>query len=422
MLPLFVLDPVLLQRAGANRLAYLREALDDLEAALTQCGVPLWVGAGRPADVVQHLAATMPITALHIAEDYSRYAKQRYRSLRRCAATAGFQLHAWPGIAAVPPQQIRATGGGAFQVFTPYSRRWEVTRQRPPTPPPARLAGPLRRPEYTLDSGWRHAVPVLADTSPQRLHGGERAAQGRLLRWLGSTLEAYGANRDLLAGDHGSRLSADLHFGCVSPSRLIEQARELPGADAWLRQLCWRDFYLQALDSFPTLAAEPFRRPTSTAAARASHAWQSLDRDAALRLAAWCDGRTGLPIVDAGMRQLRQEGFLPGRARMLVAAFLTRTLGIDWRHGLRHFDRWLTDGDLALNAGNWQWAAGTGHDRRPNRRFAYLRQAQRFDPQGVYVRHYLPELAVLPAGTAHTPWRVGGVPDYPAPLLDIDAE
>jgi deoxyribodipyrimidine photo-lyase len=178
------------------------------------------------------------------------------------------------------------------------------------------------------------------------------------------------------------------------------------GPDAFVRQLCWRDFYHQLLAGYPELGRKSYRP-------RATDQWRD-DPDA---LAAWQAGQTGVPVVDAGMRQLAAEGFMHNRARLITAAFLTKSLGLDWREGIRWYADLLVDADVANNAGNWQWVAGTGTDTRPNRQFNPLRQADRFDPAGEYVRRWVPELDRIPGRAVHRPWlRPGGHCGYPAPL------
>jgi deoxyribodipyrimidine photo-lyase len=209
----------------------------------------------------------------------------------------------------------------------------------------------------------------------------------------------YGGRRDDLAADGTSRLSAYLRFGCVSPLELARGALAAPGGAEFCRQLAWRDFFHQVTAAFPGMAVDDYRP-----GAAGPRAWAQ-DPDA---LGAWRAGHTGVPIVDAGMRQLAAEGFMHNRARMITASFLTRTLGIDWRHGYRHFAGLLADGDVANNAGNWQWVAGTGNSTRPGRVLSPLRQAARFDRDGDYVRRYVPELAGLAAPLIHAPWRLPG--------------
>ena len=415
VLPLFVLCPRMLARAGPNRRAYLRAALLDLDAALQARGAHLWVAVGDPARETARIAAAMQVGAIHVSADYSRLARRREAALAEAARALGARFEAFPGVAAVAPGAVRPTSAPAFQVFTPYLNRWLGEALRPPLPSPTRLQAVAGVPAACLADALVAAGLDGSGASPDLPAGGETAARARMSAWLRRGVNDYEALRDALAIDGTSRLSADLHFGCVSPAQLRWGARDRPAATAWVRQLCWRDFYLQALASFPDLATRPFQ-PRARAADVPSR-WRAQRDDPQYR--AWCEGRTGVPVVDAAMHQLRAEGFIHNRARMLVAAFLTRRLGIDWRLGLAHFEHWLVDGDLAVNAGNWQWAAGTGHDRRPNRTFNFQRQALRFDPEGDYVRRYLPALRHV-AGPAvhHLPESNGGTDVQGALHLD----
>jgi deoxyribodipyrimidine photolyase len=219
-------------------------------------------------------------------------------------------------------------------------------------------------------------------------------------------------------GDQTSRLSAYLRFGCVSPLVLAREALHRPEGAQFCRQLAWRDFFHQVTAAFPDIAAVDYR-PGAAGPRQWSPGAGDLDA-----LDAWRAGRTGIPIVDAGLRQLAAEGFMHNRARMITASFLTRTLGIDWRHGYRHFRDLLADGDVASNAGNWQWVAGTGNNPRPGRVLSPLRQAARFDRDGDYVRRYVPELASLAAPGIHAPWRLPEARRrqlrYPPPLIDVN--
>jgi deoxyribodipyrimidine photo-lyase len=235
---------------------------------------------------------------------------------------------------------------------------------------------------------------------------GETAARKRLSSWL-SHLEVYSEMHDDLAADRTSRLSPYLHFGCLSARELAARVDGRPGAEPFLRQLCWRDFYHQVLGAFPDLRRRPYRPG-------APDDW----RDEPDALDAWRAGHTGVPIVDAGMRQLQGEGWMHNRARLITASYLTKHLGADWRAGGDHFFDLLLDADVANNYGNWQWVAGTGNDTKPYRRFNPLRQAERFDPTGEYVRRYVPELADIPDKSVHAPWNLPASSrrGYPAPL------
>ncbi|MFD0818234.1 FAD-binding domain-containing protein, partial [Micromonospora zhanjiangensis] len=223
----------------------------------------------------------------------------------------------------------------------------------------------------------------------------------------------YGDRHDDLAGDGTSHLSPYLRFGCLSPLAVARAVGDRDGP--FVRQVCWRDFYYQVALARPGLATEALR-------ARAADDWRT-DDDA---FTAWADGRTGVPVVDAGMRQLHAEGWMHNRARLIAGAFLTKYLRLDWRSGLRVFDRWLVDGDVPNNSGNWQWVAGAGFDTRPHRGFNPIRQAERYDPDGDYVRRYVPELAAVAGKAVHQPWRLPPALrrtlDYPPPLEPAGAE
>lgn len=237
--------------------------------------------------------------------------------------------------------------------------------------------------------------------------GGETTARKVLRDWLSHAAAEYATAGDDLAADATSRLSPYLHFGCLSPTEVVHRAGDSSeGGAAFVRQLAWRDFHHQVLAARPDAAWADYRDRGIR--------WRT-DPDG---VAAWCEGRTGLPIVDAGMRQLREQGWMHNRARLITASFLTKSLRVDWRTGARHFSYWLVDADLANNQLNWQWVAGTGNDTRPNRVLNPLRQADRYDPDGDYVRRWVPELAGIDGRGIHRPWRAGGA-DYPAPILEF---
>jgi deoxyribodipyrimidine photo-lyase len=229
----------------------------------------------------------------------------------------------------------------------------------------------------------------------------------QLRTWAAAHLDEYEDRHDDLAGDATSRMAAHLHFGCLSPLEVATRLRDRPGGAAFVRQLCWRDFYHQVLAGRPETARQDYRSRGDR--------WRDDPED----LAAWKAGRTGFPLVDAGMRQLVAEGFMHNRARMVVASFLTKDLYLDWRDGAAHFMSLLADGDVANNQLNWQWTAGTGTDSNPNRIFNPTVQSTRFDPTGDYIRRYVPELADVPAPQIHEPdeatrARVG----YPPAIVD----
>ncbi|WP_150240763.1 cryptochrome/photolyase family protein [Nocardiopsis quinghaiensis] len=399
-LPVFVLDPAVAERSARNRAVLLADALADLRAALRERGGDLVLRRGDTAEEVAALAGAAGAGTVHVTDGVSSLAARRVRRLRE----AGLDVRAFPGLTVVPPGEAVPAGGDHYKVFTPYWRAWEAHAWREPAPVPDRVHLPEGLAPGNPPRGDEGGLGGLAEELPR---GGERAARARLDSWLRRGLADYPGRHDDLPGAATSRLSADLRLGCLSPLEVALSARDRPGGDAFVRQLAWRDFHHQATSAFPGMNVRDYRPR--------DRRWRD-DPDA---LGAWMEGRTGVPIVDAGMRQLLREGFMHNRARMITAAFLTRTLRVHWRQGADHFHAHLTDGDVANNYGNWQWVAGTGNDTRPNRSFNPLRQARRFDPDGVYVRRHLPELADLPGGRAHTPWREGRPPrGYPPPIGD----
>jgi deoxyribodipyrimidine photo-lyase len=293
-------------------------------------------------------------------------------------------------------------------MFTPYLRAWGERPRRSLLPVPPRVVVPP-----DLEPGPR---PEPASVSPDALdgpRGGERAGRRRLHAFLGRELSGYADGRDDLAAEATSRLSPYLRFGCLSATEVAARAAPVPGSGAFIRQLAWRDFFLQLLADDPTLAWRSLRDPVGVAPPPVAPQ---------RALEAWREGRTGLPLVDAGMRQLRREGWMHNRARLVTASFLTRRLGIPWQEGARHFARLLTDADPANNAGNWQWAAGTGTDPRRTRTLNPVRQARRFDPAGDYVRRYVPELAGAATALVFAPWKDRALlrrAGYPMPIVDV---
>lgn len=416
----FVLDDAILGRpyAAPNRLSVLLAALGDVRAALRDLGNDLVIARGRPADVVRDLAARYAVGAIHCSADVSAFARRRERDLAAVATDVGATFTAHPGVMLVAPDVVRATGGGHFKVFTPYWRRWSQVTPRPVLGVPDLPPMPA-----DLDPGRMPSLADLTDGSPARLlaPGGEVAARERLAWWMDGPIDDYADGRNRMAEDATSRLSTPLHLGCLSVTEVaagLDPRR--PGHEAFLQELCWRDFNHQLLDARPDLAVNDVRTKDDR--------W----RDAPDEFAAWCEGRTGYPVVDAGMRQLVAEGWMHNRARMVTASFLTKHLYIDWRAGAHHFLHHLADGDLANNFAQWQWTAGTGTDSRPNRMFNPVIQGERYDPDGAYVRSWVPELADIAGKAVHQPratggatsspglfeGSVGGVAAYPPPMVD----
>lgn len=414
IVPLFVRDDRVDAAgfAAPNRLAFLADCLTALDEALRERGGRLVVRSG---DVVEQVGAVVAETgagSVHMAAGASGFAQAREQRLRAALAERGCALHVHDCVVtAVAPGAVTPAGNDHFAVFTPYFKRWSQQGVRHAVAAPRTVRVP---------SGLAsERVPSRADVrevSPGVPPGGEATARARLAAWLRSGIAGYADGHDDLAGDLTSRLSPHLHFGTLSPVELVHRAakKEGPGRDAFVRQLCWRDFHHQVLAARPGAASADYRDRHDR--------WRD-EHEAADDIEAWRRGRTGFPVVDAAMRQLAHEGWMHNRGRLITASFLTKTLYVDWRVGARHFLRHLVDGDIAANQLNWQWTAGTGNDTRPNRVLNPVLQGRRHDPDGTYVRRWVPELAELDGAAVHEPWRLTGLDrarfDYPEPVVDL---
>ncbi|WP_067568304.1 cryptochrome/photolyase family protein [Nocardia acidivorans] len=408
VVPLFVFDDRILGRTelGGNRIRFLLAALGELDTELRAMGGRLVLRRGEVAEEVARVARQVGADRVHIAADVSGYSAVRLRRLREQLGHNGIEVTEHAGsVSVVDPAELRpATGRDHFSIFTPYFRRWVETPLRAAAPRPSVLTVP----EVDGIDMPDRAELCAEEGSPQLEVGGETTGRKILRAWLSGPVAEYEARNDDLGADATSHLGAYLHFGCLSPTELVRRTDlSTPGGHAFARQLAWRDFNNQLLAARPEVAVRDYRpRPAP---------WRTDPR----AVKAWRTGRTGYPIIDAAMRQLVAEGWMPGRARLVAAGFLSKSLGIDWRIGAAHFMHWLADGDVANNQLNWQWAAGTGTDTRPNRMLNPLRQAERYDPEGSYVHRWLPELAELPGPAAHKPWRSPLLaPDYPPPIIE----
>jgi deoxyribodipyrimidine photo-lyase len=411
IVPAFVLDSQLLRGscAAPNRLAFLLDCLGELDRSLGERGTRLLVRHGDVVEETMKLVHRWRLTAIYMSADVTPYAQRRHARLAAACQRARIELRTFPGITVIPAGELTPTGGDHYRVFTPYWRVWSALALAPILQAPRRIAGPAgpRRRAVALP---KLASLTSASPSPQLQAGGESAARAQLQRWLRGPIDGYEHGHDDLAAEATSRLSAHLHFGCLSPRTVLARSRgHATAGQDFARQLCWRDFHHQVLAARPDLPHADYRPRGDR--------WRRDERSSE----AWRRGLTGYPIVDAGMRQLAHEGFMHNRARLIVASFLTKLLYVDWRTGAAHFARLLIDADVANNVGNWQWVAGTGNDTRPNRVLNPMRQAQRFDPHGHYVRRYVPELAHISGRAVHQPWLLGRARTqihYPEPLVD----
>ena len=345
---------------------------------------------------------------MHICEDFGPRGRRRDLDVEARLARHGISLVRTGSPYAVPPGQVLNKAGASYQVFTPFSRAWRDRGWLPPSLAPHAIT--WVRP---LDSHALHAADAAPVPAGLRLPAaGEGAAHSRWHDFLERGLDHYATARDRPDLHGTSRMSVHLKWGEIHPRTMLADLARHPGAGAstYGTELAWREFYADVLWHRPQSARE-YLKP--------EFARMEYD-EAGSRFTAWCDGRTGYPIVDAGMRQLRSEGWMHNRVRMIVASFLVKDLHVEWRHGARHFMRWLVDGDLASNQHGWQWVAGCGTDASPYFRiFNPVAQGKRFDPDGDYVRRYVPELRNVDADRIHEPWTLdGGIPDgYPAPIV-----
>lgn len=396
VVPLFVLDEGIQRSAfnRPNRARFLSESLADLDTGLRQLGGALVVRRGDVVAETAKVADEVDAVSVHMAADYSGYASHREARLERALGRRPLRLH--DSHVVVAPGALLPSGGiDHFSVFSAYHRKWAQEPLRPVIAKPRRVALP-----DGLDPGQ---VPESPDVcagagSADVVPGGEYEGRRRAADWYADGVVSYAENgggvagHDDLAVDGTSRLSSYLHFGCISANELVARAdRRKRGVQPFLRQLAWRDFNHQLLAARPDVA---------TADYRTRHDRWRTDEDA---LEHWRQGRTGYPLVDAGMRQLATEGWMHNRARLVTASFLTKHLYLDWRVGARHFFDLLVDGDIANNCLNWQWVAGTGTDTRPNRVLNPTLQQKKYDAGRRYVRRWVPEL---------------DTPDYPEPIVD----
>ncbi|GAB4428880.1 MAG: deoxyribodipyrimidine photo-lyase [Anaerolineae bacterium] len=425
VIPLFILDPGLLNSdyLSQNRFAFLLAGLAELHDSLERRGSRLIVRRGDPLTVLQAIIRETGAEAIFAEADYSPYARTRDARIAE-----HLPLTLTPGLTVFPPEAVSKADGSPYTVYTPFSRAWKSLPRPAPAdllPPPAHLHTPA-----ALQGEDIPAAPALSPHVP--FPPGEAEAQRRLYQFVSaqnSPVFSYQPLRDRMDLNGTSRLSPYLRFGMISARQCAVTATEAlqraatPEAEksavTWLNELIWREFYVAILAHFPRVRRHNFQPKFD------AFPWQN---DAG-HFQAWCEGRTGYPVVDAAMRQLTTTGWMHNRARMIVASFLVKHLLIDWRRGEKFFMQHLLDGDPAANNGGWQWTAGTGTDAAPYFRiFNPMLQSAKFDPNGDYIRHWLPQLANVPAEYIHAPWemplaaqrRAGCVigQNYPAPIVD----
>ena len=394
VLPLFIADDRILRGRwpSANRRWFLSGALGSLQDDLGARGSGLHLVRGDPVEAVPRIAAAVGAVAVVASRDYGPYGRRRDDAIAARLEDVGISWEAGRGLLVHEPEDVRREGGGAFAVFSPFHRRWQQLPVRAVLPAPSSIPTVTPPAHLDFESDPRALIEDTRPTADVRLlkDPTERAARARLDAWATSrALRDYANGRDRLDQDGTSRLSQDLRWGLLSPVEVVDRiAGEGTGPARYRSEIAWRDFYAHLLWHEPRVARRAFREDLEEVA------WS---RDDAAILA-WKEGRTGYPVVDAAMRQLTASGWMHNRARMIVASFLTKHLGVDFRVGEQHFMEHLVDGDPASNNGGWQWAASTGTDPQPYFRvFNPTLQGRRHDPSGEYVRRWVPELAGLAA-------------------------
>ena len=435
VIPLFVFDEPLLQSHvfGSACVNFMLGCLEDLAASLASRGITLQWRRGEPVEEVVRAAREWRVDVVYWNRDCEPGAINRDRAVQQQLAQIGVIVRTFKDHVVFEAEEVRSATGEPMQRYSAYRARWWTKWQavQPTVLPVPRLLRAEKAASLPIPSPLPSASDLGYEPVTLWIEPGERNAQKRLRRFVEGPIHTYITGRNLPAVDGSSILSPHLRFGTLSARAAVHaalaslaQGRRVSRPDVfiWIDELVWREFFQQVLAAFPRVVDEPFRQVPAPAPRTPGS-----ERDRLYQ--AWCEGKTGFPIVDAGMRQLNQTGWMHNRVRMIVASFLIKDLRIDWQSGERYFMQRLTDADVAANNGNWQWCASTGTDAMQGYRiFNPLLQSKKFDPKGEYIRKYVPELAAVPTDRIHAPHlmtreeqalagcRIGI--DYPSPIVD----
>jgi len=425
-LPVFVFDPGVLEHGAPPRVAFLLDALSDLRATYREHGSDLVLAHGDPAEEIPRLVEEYDADGVTWNVDYSGLARERDRRVEDALADAGSEYERFHDAVCHEPGSITTNDGDPYSVFSYFGKKWLDRDKESPYPEPGgeSLAG------VSDDGEFGKEPPALSKLGFDEPEGeippaGTDAARERLESFCLDPIYRYDDRRDYPAGGATSRLSQDLKYGTIGIREVYEETTkamddaegdaERDAVETYQEELAWREFYTQVLYYNPQVVVENYKQYEYEIEWRA-------DDD---HLEAWKEGKTGYPIVDAGMRQLKRESYMHNRLRMIVASFLTKDLLLDWRAGYDHFRTYLVDHDTANDNGGWQWAASTGTDAQPYFRvFNPMTQGERYDPDCEYITEYVPELAGVEPETIHS-WhelsdekREERAPDYLAPIVD----
>jgi deoxyribodipyrimidine photo-lyase len=426
LVPLFIFDSDLIRTLPCDGAAFnfQAEALAELGERLGRRGGALITRRGAVLDVHRTLIRDLHPQALYYNRDYEPYGRERDHAVERMYHEAGIDVHSFKDTVVHEPDEVLTGKKEPYVVFTPYANSWKRLSHPAPFPRPGRFSTPQLPTGRLLGAGDLGKTVTI--TAPAFV-GGEREAHRRWQRFLHSMIGDYGEVRDRPSMDGTSMLSAYLRFGCISIRRMLDDCEKallhapvhrVMSIRKFVDELIWREFYISVLYHFPQLVHSNYRREFD------AMPW----RHSGTQFNAWKEGRTGFPLVDAGMRQLNQTGWMHNRVRMVVASFLTKDLRHDWKKGAAYFEEKLMDIELSSNNGGWQWAASTGVDPKPLRIFNPRRQSERFDQEGEYIKRYVPELRHVPQKFIHAPHlmppalqkelgcRIGK--DYPPPIVD----
>lgn len=402
IVPVFVMDNEIAERAGEFRRAYLADSLAQLDTSLDQ---RLHVISGDPIKILTELKSRYDASSVHVAQDFAPYGIARDAKVE----AAGIALTKTGSWYAVSPGRIRKSDDTPYRVYTPFYKAWSANGWRAPVKAPTKIAAVEARDEYRQFPNWK----ISADSKIQS--AGEVAALERWKYFRANGLEEYDQKRNISGIDGTSKLSPHLRWGEIHPRTLLAGLNHSEAHTVFRKEIAWREFYADVLHHNPHTSREYY----------APRFAKMRYDEPADKFEAWCNGNTGYPFVDAAMRQLRSEGWMHNRTRMVVASFLVKDLHLEWQHGANFFMQYLIDNDVASNSHGWQWTAGCGTDASPYYRiFNPIEQGKRFDEGGLYIRRYIPELRHLSNEEIHQPWdsEQGYLHGYPQRIVDHGAE